>query len=270
MNAWTHWLSLWDFSPGVWIACALALAGYARLSGARRDGRAAAWIAGVLVVLLALVSPIEVVGQRYLFSIHMGQHLLLAMVAPPLLIRGLPDPSVDWLLRGHTGRIIHWLVQPVIAGSLYFLFLVLWHTPAPLDYSLQHPAVYFLQHLTFLAVGLLFWWAIVIHREGESWNLTPLGEVAYLTCGAVPSVIVGLTLAMLPTAIYQGYVDRTALLGMNPLIDQHLGGLLMFGFDNLLMVAFAGHYFMRLFPSDDYEEDDRLPLRHPADGINRD
>ncbi|HVC39563.1 MAG TPA: cytochrome c oxidase assembly protein [Candidatus Dormibacteraeota bacterium] len=250
MSAILHWAGVWEFNPAVWAACGLGLLSYLRFPGARPDWRALAWGAGMLIVFVSLESALDVAGQRYLFSVHMAQHLLLAMVAPPLLIRGLPEPTVDWLLRSRAAPGLRMLVQPVLAATAYLAILILWHLPSLLDYSLDHPLWYLLQHLSFLAVGLIFWWAVVIHREGERWNLSPLGEVAYLTCGALPSVVVGLSLALLPTAIYTAYLSRTALLGLSAVTDQHLGGLLMFGFDNTLMVGVAGYYLWRIFPPD--------------------
>lgn len=254
MTSWWHWLGLWEFNPAIWVGCGLALVIYSRFPGARRDLRAVAWWGGILVALISLQSPLDVTGQRYLFSVHMGQHLLLAMVAPPLLIRGIPEQTVDRLLGSAFAPVLRALVQPVLAVTAYFLILVLWHVPALLNYSLSHAGVYLLQHLSFLAVGLIFWWAVVVHREGERWNLSPLGEVAYLTCGALPSVVVGLTLALLPRAIYTAYLHRSAALGVSAVGDQHLGGLLMFAFDNLLMVGVAAYYFWRLFPADEADE----------------
>ena len=250
MTWWLHWVGLWHLDPAVWIGCAFALLAYLRLPGAKPGWRATSWVAGVLVVLVSLESALDVAGLRYLFSVHMAQHLLLAMVAPPLLVRGLPEQTVDWLVGCRAAPVLRTLVHPLLGASAYFAVLVLWHVPVLLDYSLTSPPIYLLQHLSFLGVGLLFWWAVVIHREGQPWNLSPLGEVAYLTCGALPSVVVGLTLALLPAAIYSVYLHRTALLGLSPIGDQHLGGLLMFGFDNTLMVGVAGYYFWRLFPAD--------------------
>jgi cytochrome c oxidase assembly factor CtaG len=254
MTTWLHWLGQWEFDPAVWIGCLVALLAYLRFPGAHRGGRSAAWVAGVLIVFISLESALDIAGQRYLFSLHMAQHLLLAMVAPPLLVRGLPDATVDWLLGSPAAPIIRTLVNPVLAASAYFVVLLLWHIPVLLDDSLRNPGLYLVQHLSFLAIGLMFWWAVVIHRVGERWNLGPLGEVAYLTCGALPSVVVGLTLAL-----YTVYLHRSALIGVSAVGDQHLGGLLMFGFDNTLMVAVAGYYFWHLFPSDEDRSDMLAP-----------
>jgi len=254
MTSWLHWLGLWEFDPPIWIGSVVALLAYRWLPGARRDWRAAAWIAGVLVALISLQSALDVVGKTELFTAHMAQHLLLAMVVPPLVLRGLPDESVDMLLEGRLGPPLRFLVHPLCGASAYFMILVLWHVPALLDNSLANSSLYLAQHLSFLGVGLLFWWAVVIHRPGERWNLSALGEVAYLTCGALPSVVVGLTLSLSPAAIYTFYLHRTTILGISAVSDQRWGGLLMFGFDNAVMVAFAGYYFWRLFPVDGSDE----------------
>jgi len=244
------WAGHWGTDPSVWVGCALALAAYPFLPGARRDRRGLAWTAGVLVLLIALESAIDQVGDTALFSVHMAQHLILAMVAPPLLIRGLPDATVDAILRGPVGNGVRVLVHPLVAATLYFVVLIGWHIPVFFDYALTHDPVHIAQHLSFIAVGLCFWWAVVIHREGEPWNLGALGEVAYLTAGALPSVVVGLSLALVAHPVYSFYLDRSIRLGLSPLADQRLGGLLMFGFDNLLMVGVAGYYLWRLLPPD--------------------
>ncbi len=257
---WISWLGVWEPSPAVWACCGAAALAYRWFPGARRDLRALAWEGGVAVTLVALVSGLDVAGAKFLFTAHMAQHLMLAMVAPPLLIRGLPDATVDRLLNGPVAGPLRVVIQPVLAASIYFAVLVVWHLPGPLDLSLRSAPLYLFQHLTFLVVGLAFWWAVVIHRLGASWNLSPLGEVAYLTCGALPSVVVGLTLALLPRAIYGYYVARSPAWGFSPVADQHIGGLLMFAFDNLLMVGVAAFYFWRLFPEEAGQSDSRLDL----------
>jgi putative membrane protein len=251
---WLHWVTVWSFDPGVWAGAVLLLLAYRWFPGARRDWRAMAWLGGVVVLFVALESAINVAGDEYLFSVHMAQHLILAMVGPPMLILGLPSATIDYLLQSRVGGLLRILVNPFLAGSAYFVVLVLWHWPGFYDYALTHSLALIFQRLTFVAVGVLFWWAVLIHRDGEPWNLGALGEVAYLTCGALPAVVVGLTIALIPHPIYTFYVHRSILLGISPLSDQRIGGLMMFIFDNLLMVGVAGFYFWRMFPSDGADE----------------
>jgi len=249
--SWAVWLTRWELIPSVLVGCGLALLGYPLLPGARAGARALAWVAGVLVVCVALCSALDLVGDDRLFSVHMAQHLVLAMVAPPLLLRGLPDATIDAVLRSAAGAVVRALVSPIPAASLFFVVLVLWHVPALFDAALTHETLHIAQHLSFLAVGLCFWWAVVVHRPDERWNLTSLGEVAYLSAGALPAVVVGLSLALLRHPVYAYYVQRSPRLGVSPLADQLLGGLLMFGFDNCLMVGIAAVYFWRLLAAGD-------------------
>ncbi len=252
--SWVGWLSHWQFDPSVWIGCALALAAYRWFPGAHLNRRALLWATGVLIVFIALESALDIVGDQYLFSVHMVQHLVLAMVAPPLMILGLPPATVDALLQSRLGHAVRVVVNPLFAGSAYFLVLVLWHWPAFFDYALSNPPAHIAQHLSFVAVGMLFWWAVILHRPGEAWSLGPIGEVAYLTFGALPAVVVGLTLALLPRPVYTFYLTRSPQLGFSALADQRFGGLIMFIFDNLLMVAVAGYYLWRMFPADGADE----------------
>jgi cytochrome c oxidase assembly factor CtaG len=241
-----YWATRWEFDPSVWIGCAIAIAAYRWFPGARLDRRALAWVAGVLVIFVALESAIDIIGDNYLFSMHMAQHLILAMVAPPLMILGIPEATVDALLRGPARHWLRVVISPYFAGCAYFIVLVAWHWPYFFDYALTHPLVHIAQHLSFIAV--------VIHRPGERWNLSALGEVAYLTVGALPAVVVGLTVALLPHPVYTYYLHRSELLGVSPLTDQRIGGMLMFAFDNILMVVVAGWYMWRMFPADGADE----------------
>ncbi len=249
-----YWATRWEFNPSVWVGCTIAIAAYRWFPGARRDRRALAWVTGVLIILVALESAIDIVGDNYLFSMHMAQHLILAMVAPPLMILGIPQATVDALLAGPARHLLRVIISPYFAGPAYFAVLVAWHWPPFFDYALTHPWAHIAQHLSFIAVGLLFWWAVIIHRAGEGWNLSALGEVSYLTVGALPAVVVGLTLALLPHPVYTFYLHRSGRLGLTPLTDQRIGGMLMFAFDNILMAVMAGWYMWRLFPADGADE----------------
>ncbi len=249
-----HWATVWQFNPSVWGGCALAAIAYRWFPGARPDRRALSWLAGVIIIFIALESAMDTVGDQYLFSVHMAQHLVLAMIAPPLMTLGLPEATVDALLTGPVRHLLRFLISPFVAGPAYFVVLVAWHWPPFFDYAINHPLVHIVQHLSFIAVGLMFWWAALIHRPDERWNLTPLGEVSYLSVGALPAVVVGLTVALIPHPIYTFYVHRSLQLGISALQDQRIGGMLMFAFDNILMVLVAGWYLWKVFPEDGADE----------------
>ena len=253
-----HWLTVWQFDPSVWVGCALALVGYRWLPGAHRGRQLHLWVAGVLVLFVALESAIDVVGDNYLFTLHMAQHLMLSMVAPPLIVLGLPPQTIDALLQGRARRLLRLLISPLFAGPAYVAVLVGWHWPPLFDFALTHPLAHVMQHLSFIAVGLLFWWGTLVHRPGERWALSGLGEVVYLTVGALPAVVVGLTVALLPHPVYLYYLHRAPALGMSALADQRVGGILMFVFDSVVMLGAAGGKLWRTLPADGAE---RVRLR---------
>ena len=225
-------LSLWTWSwdPTV-LAGTLALAAaYAWLVG--RRGRATEWsplariyfAGGLLLLFLALESPIDVGGDYYLFSVHMLQHLLLAMVVPPLLLLGLPDA---W--RG-AGRL---RVSPLLANVLFNVVLAVWHLPFLYEATLRDQAIHVLEHLSFLAAGMIFWWPIIVPSATRK-AMSVVGKIAYLGFAGVPPTILGLAFILSPTVLYPFYAAAPRVTPLSPLDDQLIAGLVMFGLGNII------------------------------------
>lgn len=98
MTTWQFLTSTWSWEPSILLGCALLLAGYLAAVRFRLDGRQLLFVAGDLVLLLALVSPLDELGDTYLFSAHMAQHLLLVLVVPPLFLLGIPPQLAERVL----------------------------------------------------------------------------------------------------------------------------------------------------------------------------
>jgi putative membrane protein len=225
-------LSLWTWSwdPTV-LAGTLALAaGYLWLIG--RRARVIAWspmarayfAGGLLMLFLALESPIDVGGDHYLFSLHMLQHLLLAMVVPPLLLLGLPDA---WRIASRIR------VSPLAANIVFNLVLAVWHLPFLYEATLRNEPLHVLEHLTFLAAGLLFWWPIIV-PSGAKKAMSVIGKIAYLGFAGVPPTILGLAFILSPTVLYPFYAAAARVTPLSPLDDQLIAGLVMFGLGNII------------------------------------
>ena len=237
-------LSLWTWSwdPTV-LAGTLALAAaYGWLIRGR--GRVATWsplarlyfAGGLLALFLALESPIDVGGDHYLFSLHMLQHILLAMIVPPLLLLGLPE---QW-------RAFHRLhVSPLVAIIIFNLVLAVWHLPFLYEATLRNQPVHVLEHLTFLAAGVLFWWPILV-PEDEPNGMSVIGKIAYLGFAGVPPTILGLAFILSPVVIYPFYAAAPRVTPLSPLDDQLAAGLVMFGLGNLIYFAAIWVIFFRL------------------------
>ena len=237
-------LSLWTWAwePTV-LAGTLALAA-AYIWLIRRRGRVGDWsplarlyfAAGLLVLFLALESPIDVGGDYYLFSLHMLQHLLLAMIVPPLLLLGLPE---QWRAFDRLR------VSPLAANIIFNLVLAVWHLPFLYEATLRNQPVHIFEHLSFLAVGVLFWWPILV-PQGRPHSLSVIGKIAYLGFAGVPPTILGLAFILSPAVIYPFYAAAPRVTPLSPLDDQLVAGLIMFGLGNLIYFTAIWIIFFRL------------------------
>jgi putative membrane protein len=223
---WT--LEPWQLAP---IVLAAALYGGRARTLARR-GRAvaplkvASFAAGLAVLVLALVTPVDSIGEERLFSVHMFQHLLLGDLAPLLLALGLSGPLLRPLLAPRWVQRARILTHPLVALPLWAANLWLWHLPRLYVAALEHPAVHALQHACFLAGGLLLWSTLLGLLPGPRWyglgaRLASLGAVW----------VVGATLANVflwsDRAYYGPYVEAPRTWGLSALSDQRAGGGVM-------------------------------------------
>jgi putative membrane protein len=206
--------------------------------------RPISYIAGLLVIALALVSPIDVLVQQ-LFFVHMIQHLLLIMIAPPLLLLPNPMPFLLWGLpdglrrsvgRGlgrvlnkdsMTGSLIRKATTPAVIYLLFIIVVFGWHDPDLYNAALRSDLVHDIEHITFFLAGMLFWWQIIgagpiIHKQ-----FGRIGRIAFTLAAIPPNMALGIVLAFTPVVVYTHYNDVPRLLNMSPLTDQQLSGIIM-------------------------------------------
>ncbi len=236
----------WTFDPGVVILLLLSLvlyvAGTIRLWQATRVGRgvrwpqAAAFTAGWLVLVVALISPLHALGNA-LFSAHMVQHELLMLVAAPLLVLAKPILPILWALprpcarlAGRVSRRPGWQTlsrlgsNALVAWLVHAVVLWMWHLPAFFQATLTSNLVHAAQHASFLGSALLFWWAIMHgHRRASGYGLA----VLYLFTTALHTGLLGALLSLAGAPWYPAYEATTWAWGLSPLEDQQLGGLIM-------------------------------------------
>jgi putative membrane protein len=214
----------------------------------RRPGlrlRAVWFYAALATIVLALDSPVDDAAGR-LFWVHMLQHVLLIMVAAPLLVmaapwiplwRGLPlgfrrDLAYGWVhspvrraLRA-TGRLRAW---PLIAFALFNVVLCAWHVPALFDLTLRSPVAHDFEHVSFLVLAVLFW-AQVIESPPMRARLDMIWRIIYVTLGATVAWLLSVVLAFAPSPLYPAYVDAHAHSGgLSALGDQQLAAGIMWG-----------------------------------------
>src|SRR5438067_569297 len=214
-------------------------------------GQAAAFACGWLALAAALVSPLDELAER-LFAAHMAQHELLMVVAAPLVALASPLVAFMWTLpRGGRRTVMYWVrgrriaaawvavTAPATVWLLHAAVLWIWHMPSLYDAALQHEAVHAVQHTCFFTSAALFWWGLAHGRYGR----TGYGvAVVYLFATAVHSGVLGALLAFSPRVWYPLYDRPATTLGLTPLEDQQLAGLLMWVPAGLVFIA-GGLYF---------------------------
>ena len=229
-------LSHWDFQPTVVAGCLLLAAGYLAWVRFKPQRRAVVFYTGLGVLAIALLSPIDGLGDTYLFSAHMIQHLLLLLICPPLMIAGLPVDATRRLLRKLSfNRLERWLAQPATALLIVVGVVWAWHFPAFYNFALAHESVHAFQHLTFLVSATIFWWPVFTPLEERRMAMPTV--LLYIFLAGLADAILGIILTFVPAGLYPMYLhpedpwNILAILrnnwGITPQVDQQLGGLVM-------------------------------------------
>lgn len=206
-------------------------------AGAVSRGRVLAFFGGLTVLFVALNGPLHDLADRSLFSAHMVQHLLLTLVVPPLLLVGTPG----WLLRpilalpgvARTGRA---LTGPIAAFSIYTVVLAAWHLPLLYDWAMRNHGLHILQHLMFIATGLLLWWP-VLSPLPEWPRLSPPAQMLYLFLAGVPMSLVAALITLSDELLYPFYAEAPRVWDLTPLADQRAGGVIMWVPGTLVFVV---------------------------------
>jgi cytochrome c oxidase assembly factor CtaG len=263
-NSGTHPEIQWLADPAVLAPLALLAGVYVwRFAGARREAggrgagalQAAAFAGAMVALLAALVSPIDGLGEDYLFSAHMVQHVLLGDIAPLLLLLALSRVIMRPLTRRLTRveRALGPLASPATCLALWLLLMYLWHIPALYDGAAQHPLVHLLEHASFFAAGLALWWPL-IQPVPMRRSLTGLQPIAYIGAAKAGLAALGLYLAWSSSALYPYYETTPRIWGLTPVEDQNIGGVVMMVEQSFTLVLVLVVLFMRALVQSEEEQ----------------
>jgi cytochrome c oxidase assembly factor CtaG len=249
----------WDLRPEVilllgllavvylrgWLRLRALPVGAAKQSSDQHRALAAGWRlatywAGLLTLAVSLMSPIDVLSGQ-LFFMHMIQHLLLTMIAVPLLLVGNPFPVLVWGLPRRARRpvsavlnerspwraVLAKITSPGVVWLLYVIALIGWHDPVLYNLVLRNELAHDLQHLSFFLTASLLWWHILgvaprLHR-----TLSVGQRIIFAVAAAPVNVIIGVVIAFAPSPIYSHYLNVPRLLGLSAMEDQIISGILM-------------------------------------------
>jgi len=237
------WTS-WNLDPVLILALVVVSGAY--VAAYRRAGRYAAspptighWLpfaSGIAALVVALMSPLDEIGDTYLLSAHMIQHVLLTDVAAALIVLGLRAPVLPLGLprkglrlvapRGPIGRFIHVMTRPWVALPLWAIATWVWSIPRVFDFAASHPTVHGIEHAMLFYTGIALWWLIIDPLPTER-RKPHINRLAYLGFTRLASAAVCLPLTWLANPMYPLYEHAPRAYGISAIRDQQLAGASM-------------------------------------------
>jgi putative membrane protein len=257
----------WSIEPGVALCIAIPAILYAR--GTRALWRSAgigrgvktlsvfAFASGMLALAIALLSPVDAVADS-LMSAHMVQHLILILVAPPLLIAGNPfrvlvwsmpkEWRLGWITRFVKSRVVcavaAAVTAPLVAFTLHASALLVWHMPTAYDAAVASETIHGLEHLTFFGTALLYWWVVMAPQPFR--QISRLAGIPYVVAMSVIGGAIGAVLTFASAPLYSSYALTAPVFGMSQLDDQQLAGLIMWIPGSVLYLIAASLVFVEM------------------------
>jgi putative membrane protein len=253
----------WSLDPVAILALLAASVVYARMYRRARArsatlgvGHWAPYGVGIAVLAVALLSPLDAIGDKWLLSAHMLQHVLLSDIAPALIVLGLRSPVLPLGLRpaalravapgGRSGRVLALLTSPWVARPWWAIATWAWAIPAVFDFAAQHQLAHAFEHATLFYTGLALWWLIVDPLPRA--RLRANGErLALLGFTRIASAAICIPLTWMTATQYPLYASAPRGFGISALADQQLAGAGMCFVEFLVFgIAFAAVFISML------------------------
>ena len=230
-------LTEWSWEPSILIGTALFVGAYlaalvpfrSRFQDSEKTKQTQVlwFLLGTLLILLALVSPLDAIGDGYLFTAHMLQHALLMFAAPPLLWLGTPGWMLRPLLRDPIiERIARFFTMAPVAFMLFNANMAIWHLPLLYEATLENDTIHIIEHLSFIATAILNWFPIQSPLP-ELPRLPDSRRILYLVASLIPSAMLGWFFVTATTVIYPTYAVAPRIFGIHGVDDQLIGGYMM-------------------------------------------
>jgi len=219
------------------------------------DGQVWTFVAALALLALVLLSPLDQMADA-LFSAHMTQHVVLAVIVPPLLLLGAPVPALLWALperprvrlvravrsRGWIVRCWAVITAPALAWLIHGVAIWTWHAPRLYELALRSDAIHAMEHLSFVGTGVLLWWGILHGRAARRTNYGIGIITVFFT--AMHTGVLGALITLSHRLWYPAQATGAAAWGLTPMQDQQLAGLVMWVPGGLLYVVAMSALFV--------------------------
>ncbi|HET9783246.1 MAG TPA: cytochrome c oxidase assembly protein [Candidatus Dormibacteraeota bacterium] len=249
-------MTYFPFDVTVYAGLVLLFFGYAWLARNSRDAErkhTIYFVAGLLTIWVALETPIDTISDQYLDSVHMLQHVLLAFVAPPLMLLGLSRDMVARIVRVPGVRA---LTEPIPAQVIAAAVMIVWHVPALYDATLHSESLHILEHVMFIGSGLFLYWPIIDATSSHArWQMSAGAKLVYILLATLPQDGIALALIFSRVPFYEFYTTVPRLIpGFTALIDQTIAGAVLMIFGKVTLAVAALVVFFRWFGSEQRED----------------
>ena len=256
------WLD-WSLHIDAILLCAVLGYGYyyaitklrPRISDAARVKRSQVLLfsAGLLALYAAGGTPLHDLGEEYLLSAHMAQHLLFTLVAPPLLIAGTPTWLWRWLLlRPVVLPVARFLTRPLLAMAVFNAVLLLTHLPPTVDLALHIGAFHFAVHAVLVVTAMMMWWPVLSPLPALP-RLSPPLQMGYLFLQSLLPAVMASFITFADRPVYEFYREAPRLWGISPLTDQQIAGGLMKLLGSLILWSFMVVVFFQWYAREEAE-----------------
>jgi len=231
------WWTAWTFDPGIWFSIVILHGAYLLAIGPLRakfpysqpvtSRQLFFWTAGILTLIVALITPLSLLSDQYLFSAHMLQHVLLTLIAPPLMLLGLPR----WLFTPLESfpalrNLARKLTRPFAAFAIFNVIFVVWHIPAFYNLALYSTTIHLLEHFTMVTSAFLLWMPVLSPTKLLPRAPLPV-QALYIFLASVISTGLGALITLARDPIYIFYAEAPRIWGIPVLDDQVWAGLIM-------------------------------------------
>ena len=254
---------VWFLGGGLIVAyvAAIAILGPRRVPSGRpvvTTGNKACFVAGVLLLWGAEEWPLHELAEKYLFSAHMVQHLLIAYAVPPLLLLGIPAWMFRILLGTGLRRSVYRLVSnPVIAFVLFNGAIATMHWEPVVAAQASSAGFHLFFHAALISVGMLMW-SLVVDPVPELKRLTEPMKMLYLFLQSIIPTVPASFLTFTQTPLYPVYADAPRIWGIDPVTDQMVAGLLMKIGGGLLLWSVIAVLFFKWYVKEETRQDESL------------
>jgi len=242
----------WTWYPSIFVGFSAWTLGYAWFMKAYapgRIGRQLLFHTGTFLAIFALMSPLDALGDEYLFSAHMVQHLLLVFGTSPLWLLGIPPELLERISGQNVIATIRWMTRPTITFLVFVGVLYLWHIPFFYGLALDYEIVHVVEHLSFIGAAILGWWPIAAPETDQLPKLDVPAGMIYLFLLAIPCTGIAAVFTFAKSPIYDFYLDAPRIARLSVVQDLNLGGLFMWLPTHMVILFALCLLFLKWFSS---------------------